>query len=90
MAAVAVSVATRPMLLNSLIMLRNAAIAPFAMFTSQWLPNHTRHAEVLFVKLPQTQEFVDGGFLLTESAEFRHISWFVEHRAEIEVSTKTV
>jgi hypothetical protein len=41
-------------LAHLLIMLRNASLALFAVFTSQRHPNHARHTEIFVIKLPET------------------------------------
>ena len=48
---------------NSLIVLGNATIAPFAMFAPQWCANHTWNTEALFVELPFGQQLIDHNFL---------------------------
>lgn len=67
-------------------MLGYATIASFAMLASQWHSNHARDAEILFIKLPQTQELVNNCLLRTESSKFGNVARFINHRAEIEVS----
>ena len=74
----------------SLIMLRDAAIASFTMLASQRHPNHAGNAEILLIKLPQAEQFIDNNLLLCEAAEFRYKARFIEHCAEIEVPAKSV
>ena len=71
-------------------MLRHAAIAPFAVFASQWHANHARDTEVLFIKLPQAQELINNLLLLSETTKLRNKARFVETGAEVEVATQTV
>lgn len=47
-----VSNRSKPDLIYLLVMLGYTAVTPFAVLASQWLPNHTRNAKVLLVKLP--------------------------------------
>jgi hypothetical protein len=68
----------------------NTTRASFAVLASQRLPYHTGNTEVLFIKLPQSQKLIDHFFLLGDAAELWHIPWFVNHSAEIKVSTKTI
>jgi len=74
----------------SLIMLRDAAIASFTMLASQRHPNHAGNAEILLIKLPQAEQFIDNNLLLCEAAEFSHKARLIEHCAEIEVPAKSV
>jgi len=71
-------------------MLRDAAIAPFTMLASQRHANHAGNAEILLIKLPQAEQFIDNNLLLREAAEFRYKARLVEHCAEIEVPAKSV
>jgi hypothetical protein len=68
----------------SLIVFRDAALAPFAVFASQRHPNHAWHAEVLVVKLPEAQEFVDLGFLLGQTSRLWYEAGFVKHCGVVE------
>jgi hypothetical protein len=73
-----------------LIMFRHTAIASFTMLASQRHSNHAGNAEILLVKLPQLQKFIDDSLLLREATEFGHKPRFVEHSAEVEIPAKTV
>ena len=75
---------------NLLIMLRDAAIAPFTMLASQGHADHTRNAKVRLVEFPQAQKLVDGCLLLSETAKLRDKTWFVEHGAKVEISAKGI
>lgn len=91
--AMAVSISIRVKMMGSkylLVMFGYTAIAPLAMFASQWLSYHTRHAKVLVVKFPETQKLIDYCFLLSEARELRYVSWFINHGTEVEVSAKAV
>lgn len=66
------------------------SVAPFAMFTSERHPNHTLHTEILVIKFPQAQQFVDSSLLFRKTRQLRYVSWLVEHGAEVEITTQRI
>jgi hypothetical protein len=60
------------------------------MFTSERHPDHTLHAEILVVKFPQAQQFVDGSLLFRKTRQLRYVSWFMEHGTEVEITAQSI
>jgi hypothetical protein len=71
-------------------MLCHAAIASFTVLASQRHSNHAWNAKVLLIKLPQAQQLVNDNLLLCETTKFGDKSRLIEHRAEVEISTKSI
>lgn len=67
-----------------------ASVAPLAMLTSERHPNHTLHTEILVVKFPQAQQFVDSSLLFCKTPQLWYVSWLVEHGAEVEITAQRI
>lgn len=72
------------------IMFCDTTPATLAMLASNWLPDHTRHTEILIVELPQAYQFVDHSLLLDSASKLRHVPWIFDHGVGVEVRTKSV
>lgn len=68
-------------------MLGNTSVTSLAVFTSQWLANHTWNTKVLIVEFPQAQEFVNHSFLRAKTTKFWNKARLVNHGTEVEIST---
>ena len=73
-----------------LVMLGNTSIAPFAVLTPQWLSDHAGYAEILSIKLPQTNKLIDDSFLRTKTTELRNESRLVNHCAKVKVPAQRI
>ncbi len=75
---------------NLLVMLCDAPITPATMLASQRHADHTMDTKVVFVKPPLAQKGFYYSLLLSKPTQLRHITWLIEHGAEVKVATKEV
>jgi hypothetical protein len=66
-------------------MLGNTALAPAAMFATQWSADHARGAKVSVVKLPQPDEIINNGLLLSNAVELGYETRIENHAGGVEI-----
>ena len=55
------------------------------MLAPNWHPDHAVNAEILVVKLPETDQVVDYGFLRSATAKLRDVARILSHRHCVEI-----
>jgi len=71
-------------------MLRYTSLTSLAVLTSKWRSNHAQGTEVLVIKLPKTEEFVDHSLLLAPATRFWNKAGIFDHTQDVEVRTGTI
>ena len=71
-------------------MFRNAMTTSSTVLTSNRPSDHASYAEVLVVKLPQAQQFVDDSFLLSSTSKFWYVARILDHAIYVEVCTESI
>lgn len=65
---------------HSLVMLCHTSTAIFTVLAAQGSPQQARCAEILLIKLPETQELVNDRLLLASTSQLRDESRILKHR----------
>ena len=73
-----------------MVVLGHAAAAATAVLASEGLAYHALDAEVIFVELPQGEEFFNDGALLIAGRERRDVAGVFQHGHRVEVSCQGV
>lgn len=55
------------------------------MLAPYWHPDHTMNAEVLVIKLPESDQVVDYGFLRSATAKLRDVAGILRHGHCVEI-----
>jgi len=68
---------------HSLVVFRDATLAPAAMLAPKRRSDHARNTEVGVVEFPKSDEFVNHGLLLSDAVQFGHKTWVVTHTPDV-------
>ena len=71
-------------------MFRYASLTSPAMLATKWHSNHAVCAKILVIKLPQLEQFVHDYFLLSATANFRHVTGVSKHADGIEICADAI
>ena len=65
-------------------MFGNTAFAPATVLTSQRPPDHARNTKVGIIELPQADQLIDDGLLLSDAVHFWHKARVINHASDVE------